>query len=47
MLYHHLQVSNKENAPTVIYCSSVLCHVHFRIWKVALIAALGEAGVVN
>lgn len=47
MLYRRLQVSSKQNALTVIYCSPVLCHKHFRVWKAALIAALGEAGVVK
>lgn len=47
MLYHRLQVSSKQNAPTVVYCSSAVCHIHCRAWKKALIAALGEAGVVQ
>lgn len=46
MLYHHLQVSSKQNTPTVLYCHSILCHIHFSLDK-GLIAALGAAQIAT
>lgn len=33
--------------PPQSFIVSVLCHIHFRVWKLALIAALGEALIVE